>query len=80
MSKTPFEIRLDLLRLANEILSTPIHVKRESAMQEYHSSRETYPGESGPRNPLPFPTLPEFPTTEEVLAEANKLRSFIDNG
>lgn len=80
MSKTPYEIRLELLRLANEILSTPVHIKRESLIQEYQSSRETYPGEAGPRNPLPFPKMPDFPTTEEVLEEANKLRAFIDRG
>ena len=77
MSKTPYEIRLELLKLANEILTTPVHVKRDSAMKEYQSSRETYPGEVGPRNPLPFPVLPEFPTTEDILREAEKLNDFV---
>ena len=78
MSKTPYEIRLDLLKLANEILTVPVHSKREAMLAEYHSSRETYPGESGPRNPLPFPTLPEFPDTETLLKEAEKLKGFVD--
>lgn len=77
MSKTPYEIRLEILRLANEILTTPVHANRDSAMREYQSSRETYPGEAGPRNPLEFPKLPEFPTTEEVLKEAELLNNFV---
>ena len=37
MSKTPYEIRLELLHLAKEILSTPVHDKRSSLSDEYHS-------------------------------------------
>jgi hypothetical protein len=78
MSKTPFEIRLELLKLAKETLYEPIYAKRESMISEYHSSRETYPGEAGPRNPMAFPTLPEFPDTSTVINEAEKLKGFID--
>jgi hypothetical protein len=37
MSKTPYEIRLELLKMANEILVTPIFQTREAKLQEYHS-------------------------------------------
>ena len=37
MSKTPYEIRLELLTLAKEILQTPIYQKRETLSDEYHS-------------------------------------------
>jgi hypothetical protein len=78
MSKTPYEIRLELLKLANEILVTPIHIKRETAIQEFHASRETFVNETGPRDPKPFPTMPNFPNTEDILKEAEKLKAFID--
>ena len=78
MSKTPYEIRLELLKLAKETLFEPVYTKRESMLAEFHSSRETYPGETGPRNPLAFPTLPEFPDTAAVIAEAEKLKAFVD--
>jgi len=78
MSKTPYEIRLELLKLANEILTTPVHSNRESAMQEFHSSRTTFEGEEAPRNPLPFPTLPEFPTTADIVEQAEELKKFVD--
>lgn len=73
MSKTPYEIRLELLKMANEILVTPIFQSREAKLQEYHSkltdrNRETHP----------FPSLPDFPTSTEVVAKAEELKKFVD--
>ena len=72
MSKTPYEIRLELLKLANEILVTPVFQRREALMNEYHSklTDET-------RYSTPFPTLPEFPTTDTIISEAERLNKFI---
>ena len=78
MSKTPYEIRLDLLKLANEILTTPVHSGRDSLMQKFHASRETFVGETAPREPMAFPELPQFPSSEDILKEAEKLKAFID--
>ena len=78
MSKTPFEIRLELLKLANEILTQPVYQQREAQLQEWQASRECYPHETAPRNPQPFPRLPDFPTTAEVVAKAAELRAFVD--
>jgi hypothetical protein len=80
MSKTPYEIRLDLLKLANEILTTPVHNNRDALMQKFHASRETYVGEAGPREPMAFPELPQFPSSEDILKEAEKLKDFVDAG
>ena len=54
MSKTPYEIRLELLKMANEILVTPVFQKREALMSEYHSkitdaNRESYPDRKSTR-------------------------------
>ena len=73
MSKTPYEIRLELLKMANEILVTPVYGTRDSMMQEYHSkltddNRITYP----------FPTLPSFPTSSDIVSKAEELKKFID--
>jgi hypothetical protein len=78
MSKTPYEIRLELLKLANEILTTPVYNDREAEMQKFRSSRETYAGEAGPRDPLPFPTLAAFPTADDVVKKAEELKQFVD--
>ena len=73
MSKTPYEIRLELLKMANEILVTPIYQTREARLQEYHSklteaNRETHP----------FPDLPDFPSTTDVISKAEELKKFVD--
>ena len=74
MSKTPYEIRLELLRLAKDSLFESIYAKRDAMMQKYQAQRETQiSGSSVPR----FPTLPGFPSTEDVVKEAEKLNSFI---
>jgi len=73
MSKTPYEIRLELLNLAKEILSTPIHDKRSNLSDEYHSKLN-----DANRGTLPYPTMPDFPSTTDIVAEAEALKKFVD--
>jgi hypothetical protein len=70
MSKTPYEIRLELLKMANEVLTTPIFQRREALIQEYHCKFESDKSAS-------FPALPDFPGTDTVIAEAEKLNKFV---
>lgn len=78
MSKTPYEIRLDLLKLAKDTMFESIHCKRDEMLTEYRHSRETFAGEDAPRDPKPFPKMPSFPGTEDILKEAEKFKSFVD--
>jgi|688.fasta_scaffold466536_1 hypothetical protein len=73
MSKTPYEIRLDLLKLAAEILQVPVHEKRGTLINEWHCVKEQNPS-------TPHPTLPDFPSTNDIIAEAEKLNKFVSNG
>ena len=70
MSKTPYEIRLELLKLAKDSLFEPIHVRRDALTQEFYSKFETDKSAS-------FPSLPDFPSTDTVIAEAEKLNKFV---
>ena len=79
MSKTPYEIRLELIKLAKDSLFEGTVSKRDALLQEYHSSLNVYPGESQPKNPKPFPEMPTFPSSEDIIAEAKKLKAFVDN-
>ena len=73
MSKTPYEIRLELLNLAKEILQTPVYQDRDAKLQEYHSKlTETN------RGLLAFPTLPDFPSSSDIIAKAEELKKFVD--
>lgn len=73
MSKTPYEIRLELLNLSQSILQTPIFEKRNQLQNEYHSKLT-----DANRGTLPFPTLPDFPSTTDIIAQAEQLKKFVD--
>ena len=73
MSKTPYEIRLELLKMANEILVTPVYQTREAKLQEYHSKLT-----DSNRGLLAFPTLPDFPSSADIIAKAEELKKFVD--
>jgi hypothetical protein len=80
MSKTPYEIRLELLKLAKDSLYDPVFQKRQNLMDEFLSKREVFVGMSGPTEEqlaLKFPTLPDFPSTDTIIAEAEKLNDFV---
>lgn len=77
MSKTPYEIRLEILKLANEILATPVFNKRDALMQQFYAEKEYNEKLSSPQK-TQFPTLPDFPSTAEVMAKATELRTFVD--
>ena len=72
-----YMIRLEVLKMAKEMAEQDWHAKREAALKEYDRSRETFIGEQGPRNPLPFPTIPDFPSAETIKTKAAELYSFI---
>jgi len=72
-----YMIRLEVLKMAKEMAEQDWHAKRENQIREFNSSRETFPGENGPKNPLPFPTLPDFPSPDEIRNKANELYAFI---
>lgn len=74
MSKTPYEIRLELLKLSNEILQTPIFQKRQALMDEYHSKLT-----DENKSSALFPTLPDFPSVNDVISKAEELNKFVSN-
>ena len=73
MSKTPYEIRLELLKMANEILVVPVHQQRQALTDEYHSKLT-----DANRGTLPFPTLPDFPSSTDIVVKAEELNKFVD--
>lgn len=73
MSKTPYEIRLELLKLAKDSLWEPIYQKRQALSDEYHSKLTEANRESHA-----FPTLPDFPSTTDIVSKAEELKKFVD--
>ena len=70
MSKTPYE---KLLKMAYEILVTPIHQKRQALTDEYHSKLT-----DANRGTVAYPTMPDFPSSTDIASKAEELKKFID--
>jgi hypothetical protein len=68
MSKTPYEIRLDLLKLAQEQMN-----------QRYYADLQIKQHNAAFAN-VAINEVPEFPDTTQLLLEAEKLKSFVDKG
>ena len=65
-----YQIRLEILRLAKESMYEKVYSVRQAKMEEFQSQREHTTNTS-------FPDLDKFPTTDEILKEADKLYSFV---
>jgi len=82
-TKTPFEIRTELLSQAQSILFERLLAERMRLENDWNTKREivfhnakaTGVEKSFP----PFPTLPTI-TTEEIIEEARKLNDFVSKG
>ena len=72
---TPFEIRLELLKMAKDMLSDDYYGKRESISNQYASQCE-YAKLNG--QPVPdHPGFPPFPNESEIVIKANALNGFV---
>ena len=75
MSMTPYEIRLELLKMAKDMLTDDYHTKRDALNQQWHSQVDAakIAGTSSPD----FPALPPFPTEDEIVKKAEALNQFV---
>ena len=82
MSKTPFEIRLDLLGMAQSIVNENLYSERARLEQDWHAAKEmaTIVAQKGGIVPglTPFPTLPTI-NEDEIVRLAKKLNDFVSN-
>jgi len=65
-AKTPYEIRLELIKLAQDQLN-----------QRYFNKWDVV-RTNAERNNQTITEVPEFPDTQQILMEAEKLKSFVD--
>jgi hypothetical protein len=63
---TPYVLRMEMLKLAQDQVNARFYNAREARDVAINSK-------------LPVPEAPTFPTTEEIIAEAAKLKSFVDS-
>ena len=75
MSMTPYEIRLELLKMAKDMLTDDYHTKRDCLSQQWHTQVDAakIAGTTSPE----FPAIPAFPTEEEIVKKAEALNQFV---
>lgn len=72
---TPFEIRLELLKMAKEMLEQDYYGNREKISNEYAAKCDSAKIHG---QPIPeHPGFPAFPSETEVIAKATQLNSFV---
>ena len=72
---TPFEIRLELLKMAKEMLEQDYYGNREKVSNEYAAKVDAAKLHG---QPIPeHPGFPVFPSETEVIKKATELNSFV---
>ena len=74
---TPFEIRLELLKMAKELLLEDFNSSKERLINEWQVKVESAKlnGQAIPEHPA-FPT---YPTENEIITKAQALNGFVSN-
>jgi len=72
---SPFEIRLELLKMAQSMLEQDYHGKRESISNDWHVKVEN--ARHAGQNPPDHPGFPAYPTEIEVIQKAQILNGFV---
>ena len=74
---TPFEIRLELLKMAKDMLVEEYFGKRDQLQQDWQIKVEVAKLNGGA---IPdHPALPVYPSETDVIAKAKELNGFVSN-
>jgi hypothetical protein len=74
---TPFEIRLELLKMAKDMLSEEYHGKRETISNNWFQQVESAKLNGGA---IPdHPGFPSYPIETDIIAKAQVLNGFVSN-
>ena len=74
---TPFELRLELLKMAQSMLEADYFGKREIIANQYAAECDAakLKGEDPPKHP----GYPSFPSEQEIIVKAQTLNTFVSN-
>ena len=74
---TPFEIRLELLKMAQSMLESDYYGRREIIANQFATDSDAAKqrGEEPPKHP----GYPPFPSEQEVIVKAQVLNTFVSN-
>ena len=74
---TPFEIRLELLKMARDMLYDSYNAERDRISQGWHMQCES--ARSKGENPPEHPILPSIPSETDIITKAQTLNGFVSN-
>jgi hypothetical protein len=74
---TPFEIRLELLKMAKDMLYDSYNAERDKITQDWNIKCDTArnKGETPPEHPA----LPSIPSETDIISKAATLNGFVSN-
>jgi hypothetical protein len=72
---TPFEIRLELLKMARDLLVDDFNSKKQSLVENWQQQVEAAKV-AGTVSP-DYPILPTFPSENEIVTKADTLNQFV---
>jgi hypothetical protein len=72
---TPFEIRLELLKMAKDLLVDDFNGTKQSLVEAWQSQVESAKI-AGITSPV-YPTLPNFPNEDAIVKKAEALNQFV---
>jgi hypothetical protein len=74
---TPFEIRLELLKMAKELLMEEYYSAKDRLQQEWHVKVDVAKlnGQSIPEHPA----FPSYPSETDIINKAQSLNGFVSN-
>jgi hypothetical protein len=77
-NKTPFEIRLELIAIAKDMLERDHNTMVEAITHKWYQECDTARTNN---QPVPdMPDFPLFPSSKKILEKANELNEFVSNG
>ena len=74
---TPFEIRLELLKMARDMLYDEYNGQRDRISQNWNMQCES--AKSKGENPPEHPSLPAISSETEIISKAQTLNGFVSN-
>lgn len=69
-TKTPYEIRLEMIKIAQDRASEKFQAEWSAAANKVAITESAQY----------LTEVPQYPTAEEILAEAKKMKDFVDRG
>lgn len=69
-TKTPYEIRLEMIKIAQDRASEKFQAEWSAAANKAAITESAQY----------LTEVPQYPTAEEILAEAKKMKDFVDRG